>query len=348
MAALLGLLTVPALAPGQRAELEKRIQRKVLPNGLEVIVVPNSGVPLVTIEAAAKNGSFTQDSSYSGLSHLYEHMFFKANREYPDRDQFVERASELGAEFNGQTQEEVVEYYITIPKDSVEPGLKFMDEALEHPLFRQDELETERQVVIGEYDRDESEPGFAFDRAMSHALWTTGWYRKDPLGDRAVIVSTTPDKMRFIEDRYYVPNNMAIIVAGDVTAPRAFVLADSIFGSWKRAPDPFTVAPIPPIPPLTKDTAIIEEAPIGAVAVEMQWDGPSARSDVASTYAADVFSDVLNRPGGKFQQHLVDSGLFESLGVNYYTQDHIGPITIEGQTSPEKLKAALAALDSEL
>ncbi len=120
-----------------------------------------------------------------------------------------------------------MEYYITIPSDSVEPGLKFMDEALEHPLFREDELQTERQVVIGEYDRDESQPGFKFDRAMSHALWTTGWYRKDPLGDRAVILSTTPDKMRFIEDRYYVPNNMAIIVAGDVTTDRAFELATS-------------------------------------------------------------------------------------------------------------------------
>jgi zinc protease len=336
------------MAHPQRAELERRIQRRVLPNGLEVIVVPNSGVPLVTIEAAAKNGSFTQDSSYSGLSHLYEHMFFKANRQYPDRDQFVERASELGAEFNGVTQEEVVEYYINIPKDSVEPGLKFMDEALEHPLFREDELNSERQVVIGEYDRDESQPSFKFERAMSHALWTTGWYRKDPLGDRAVILSTTPDKMRFIEDRYYVPNNMAVIVAGDVTPDRAFELATAIFGGWKRADDPFKVAPVPPTPLLKKDTAVIEEAPIGTVLLELQWDGPSARGDVPATYAADVFSDVLNQPGGKFQQHLVDSGLFQGLDVNYYTQNQVGPITIEGQTTPDKLKAALAALDSEL
>ncbi len=93
---------------------------------------------------------------------------------------------------------------------------------------------------------------------------------------------------------------------------------------------------------------MIEEAPIGAVALELQWDGPSARGDVAATYAADVFSDVLNQPGGKFQQHLVDTGLFQELGVNYYTQDQVGPITIEGQVTPENLKKALAALDSEL
>src|SRR5437868_2814730 len=72
-------LCAPAAAHGQRSELQKRILRTTLTNGLEVIVVPNPGVPLVTIEADVKNGSFTQTPDYSGLSHLYEHMFFKAN-----------------------------------------------------------------------------------------------------------------------------------------------------------------------------------------------------------------------------------------------------------------------------
>src|SRR6185436_19586054 len=97
----------PHDAAGQRAELERRIQRQVLSNGLEVIVVENRGVPLVTIEADVRNGSFTQGPQFEGLSHLYEHMFFKANAEYPEPDQFVARASELGAVFNGQTREEV-------------------------------------------------------------------------------------------------------------------------------------------------------------------------------------------------------------------------------------------------
>src|SRR5438270_3114385 len=84
----------------QRAELERRIKRDTLTNGLEVIVVENHGVPLVTIEADARNGSFTQSPTYEGLSHLYEHMFFKSNAAYPVPEQFVARASELGAVFN--------------------------------------------------------------------------------------------------------------------------------------------------------------------------------------------------------------------------------------------------------
>jgi zinc protease len=346
--AVVATLGASAALGAQRAELEKHIQRTTLPNGLEVIVVENRGVPLVTIEADVKNGSFTQGPEFEGLSHLYEHMFFKANAKYPNPDDFVARASELGAEFNGTTSEERVNYYLTVPADSVEGGMKFLAAALINPLFRKDELEREREVVIGEYDRNESSPFFPFSTAMSKALWGAGWSRKNPLGERAVIQSTTPEKMRAIQQRYYVPNNTAIIITGDVPAAKAFALAKSIFGDWKRAPDPFESEPIPPIPPLTRDTAVIVEQPIGSVVIMLQWQGPSATQDVAATYAADVFSDVLNQPGSRFQRRLVDSGLFHSVTVNYYTLNQVGPITIEGETSPEKFKEALAALREEI
>jgi zinc protease len=345
-----GVLAAVLAAPlsGQRAELEKRILRTILPNGLEVIVVPNPGVPLVTIQAAVRNGSFTQSPDYAGLSHLYEHMFFKANSDYPQPDEFVNRASDLGAVFNAETHEEVVMYYITLPKDSVVAGMQFMASALKFPLFRSDELERERAVVIGEYDRNESGPFFEFTNETGKALWGSAWSRKDPLGERSVILSTTPEKMRFIQQRYYVPNNTALIVAGDITPERAFALARSTLGDWKRGADPFAADPIPPTPLLQKDTALILDAPIGTAIIQLQWDGPSASKDPAATYAADVLSDVLNSPNSKFQQRLVDGGLFESLGVNYYTQNQVGPITIQGEVKPEKLRQALAALDDEL
>src|SRR3954470_13335826 len=115
--AIVALLCAPIALAAQRAELEKHIQRTTLPNGLDVILIENHGVPLVTIEADVKNGSFTQGPQFEGLSHLYEHMFFKANTKYPEPDQFVARASELGAVFNGQTREEIVNYYLTLPAD---------------------------------------------------------------------------------------------------------------------------------------------------------------------------------------------------------------------------------------
>src|ERR1700733_5601165 len=137
----------------QRAELQRSIQRRILDNGLEVIVVENHGVPLATVEINVKNGSFTQTPPYVGLAHMYEHMFFRANEQYPAPGQFVDRASELGAVFNGTTTEERVNYYLPPPADSLAGGMRFLASALRHPLFLPNELAREKEVVLGEYDR---------------------------------------------------------------------------------------------------------------------------------------------------------------------------------------------------
>ena len=348
LAVVLALTSLAAPLSAQRAELEKRIKRDTLANGLEIIVVENHGVPLATIEADARNGSFTQSPSYEGLSHLYEHMFFKANATYSRPESFVNRASELGAVFNGTTQEEQVNYYLTVPSDSALQALALLSSALQTPLFLQDELERERSVVIGEYDRAESDPFYALRTATGKALWGTAWSRKNPLGERQVILATTPEQMRTIQRKYYVPNNMAIIVTGDVIADTIFTAARRLFGAWPRGADPFKTDSIPPVPPLKRNIGVVVEQPVNAVIVMLQWHGPGAHADVPATYAADVFSDVLNQPGSRFQRKLVDSGLWQAINVNYYTLNQVGPITISGEVAPGKLREAIAALDREL
>ncbi|MFL5623700.1 MAG: M16 family metallopeptidase [Gemmatimonadaceae bacterium] len=346
--ALLISALVPMSVEGQRAELEKIIQRRILPNGLEVIVVENHGVPLATIEIDVKNGSFTQSPEYEGLAHMYEHMFFRANSKYPEPNQFWDRASDLGAVFNGTTREEVVNYYMTVPAEKLADGVELLANALRSPLFRRDELERERQVVIGEYDRNESSPFFELSRQTDAKLYPGNFSRKDIIGNRQIILTTTPEKMRTIQSKYYVPNNSAVIVAGDVNPATVFALVERELGQWKRGSDPFVTDPIPQIPALQKSEGVLVEAPVGAVTVQVQWQGPSVGQDPKSTYAADVFSDVLNDQRSQFQQRLVDSGLWQGVGVNYYTLNHTGPITISGQTSPEQLREALAALFSEI
>jgi zinc protease len=202
--------------------------------------------------------------------------------------------------------------------------------------------------VIGEYDRNESNPFFDFQNAMTRALYPGNFSRKNTIGDRQVILTATPDMMRTIQHKYYVPNNSVLVVTGDVDPARTFALAERIFGGWERGADPFAADPIPAIPPLPGDSAIIMAQPVSAVTVLLQWQGPSVGQDRDATYAADVFSDVLNDPASDFQRRLVDSGLWQGVTVNYYTLNHVGPITISGQTTPDRLRAALAALDAEL
>jgi zinc protease len=279
---------------------------------------------------------------------MYEHMFFRANSKFPQPEAFVDRAGDLGAVFNGTTAEERVNYYLTVPSDSMEAAVQFLAPALMSPMFRQDELERERQVVIGEYDRNESSPFFQLNRQMDMKLYPGNYSRKNVIGDRQIILTTTPEKMRTIQRKYYIPNNSVLIVSGDVNPAKVFAVAEKELGGWQRGPDPFASDPIPAIPALTQNEGVVVEAGVGAVTVFLQWQGPSVGRDPKSTYAADVFSDVLNDPASQFQQRLVDSGLWQSLGVNYYTLNNVGPITISGQTTPENLRKALTALEQEI
>jgi zinc protease len=314
--ALIVATTVPAVLPlplpaQTRAELQKVLRRKVLANGLEVIVVENHGVPIATLEIDVRNGAFTQTPEYAGLAHMYEHMFFKANKTLPEPEAFNDRAAELGAVYNGSTREEVVNYYLTLPADSVEGGLRFLAGALREPLFLAEELKREKEVVLGEYDRNEAQPGFTFNQRSTELLYPGQFSRKNTIGDRRVIAGVTPEQMRTIQRKYYVPNNCALIVTGDVDPERIFALAERIFGDWPRGADPFVADPIPPIPALTGNKALIVEEPINGVVVQLQWQGPSVGKDPGATYAADVFSDALNTPGSTFQKNLVDTGLWQ-------------------------------------
>lgn len=348
LAAALALLGAARPVPAQRAALERVIQSRTLANGLEVIVIENHAVPIVTVEVDVRNGAFIQTPELEGLPHLYEHMFFKANANFPERDGVMNRASELGAVFNAETQEERVNYYLTLPSANLEPALRLLNSALRSPLFLPEELLSEKHVVLGEYDRAEASPFWHLDQAMLRALYPGYFGRKNTIGDRAVIAAVTPQRMREIQRLYYHPNNAALIVAGDADPAQAFALAERIFGDWPRGPDPFAARPVPPVPPLRSDTAVIVEQPVNGLSVLVQWQGPSVGADEAATFAADVFSDYLNREGSRFQRRLVDSGLWQGVLVNYYTLNHAGPITVSGQTTPERFREAMAALVREL
>ncbi|MFN8573620.1 MAG: pitrilysin family protein [Gemmatimonadaceae bacterium] len=341
-------LSVPVVAGAQRVELQKFIHHTVLANGMEVIVAENHGVPIATVEIDVRNGSFTQPAGYEGLAHMYEHMFFKANAQLPRPDEFIQRASSLGAVFNGTTQEERVNYYLSLPADSIDGGMRLIAAALRDPKFLKEELDRERQVVLGEYDRNEASAFFELDKRTTELMYPGQWSRKNIIGERNVLQTVTPDKMREIQHRFYVPNNSALIVTGDVDAARVFELAKAIFGDWSRSADPFTESPIPPIPPIEKSQGVIVEQDVGAITVLIRWQGPSVRGDPVATYAADVFSDALNQPGSTLQRRLVDSGLWQGISVNYYTLNQNGPITISGQTTPDRFKEALAALHHEI
>jgi zinc protease len=202
------LSTILALALlGENAQAQHPdYKTKKLKNGLEIIVVENHMVPLATVELVARNGGFTESPEFSGLSHLYEHMFFKANETYPSQAAFLEGLQSLGASLgvsNATTGTEDVNYFIIIPKRNLARGFEFMSEAIRTPLFDTAEIRKERYVVLGEFDRNEASPLFRIRYAMDSAIWSPELFsRKEQLGLRSTILSATPELMHTIQHEY--------------------------------------------------------------------------------------------------------------------------------------------------
>jgi zinc protease len=366
--------------PASAKAVEVPFVNRVLPNGLEIIVLADKSVPIATVELAVRNGSFTEPPELNGLSHLYEHMFFKPNqatllfqceRAIASGQSLNEYGTKFCAEklllkpqigsvaylndaeqldiYNGTTQEELVNYFYTTTSPYVGSAMRLINDAVRYPTFNEEDLAQERQIVIGEIDRSESNPFSYLGRALKEKLFYKYPTRKQPLGTRETVLSATTEKMRLIQSRYYVPNNAALVVTGDVNAEEVFKTAEQTFGSWERRKiDPFVEFPLVEHPPLKKSEGVVVEQPVQNVLIQIGWHGPSVGKDNAATYAADVFSFILSQPNSRFQRRLVDSGLTVGADIGYLTQRNVGPIMLTLVTTPDKAKAALKAVYEEI
>jgi zinc protease len=337
---LLALFSLSALAKPQW-------QMVTLKNGLQVIVIENRSVPLVTVEMAVKNGAWTEPPEYNGLSHLYEHMFFKSNAK-SKAEGYHDQAAELGMLSNAQTQYEVVNYYTTTIRTGTREALRLLNDAIRYPLFDEQEFKQEIEVVLDELNRHASNPYYYLINGVEQKLWYKYYSRKNPGGSPATVSKATTEMMRAIQQKFYIPNNSALVVAGDVSAQDIFKLAEEIFGDWSRGEDPFTKNPIPRQPSLTKDEAVIVNQAVNAITFNIAYHGPSTDLDAPATYAADVFSFILRQPDSKFARALIDTGLATGAAVGYLTQRNVGPITITAQTTQQNFRAAAKAINDQI
>jgi zinc protease len=341
-------LLLPSLALARSTEPPK-LQLHTLANGLEVVVVENHSVPLVTIEIASHNGSMNEPPDYNGLSHLYEHMFFKANQALPDQEAWMARAHELGIVWNGTTNTERVNYFVTTTSDHAKDALTFMRDAIVGPLFDQKELERERVVVTGELDRNEADPDYLLWHAIQMKLWAKYPSRKLPIGDRKTVLEATREKLQTIQRRFIVPNNSVLAVTGDVSASDVFAQVDAEFAGWARTDDPFVKYPLVTHPPLARSEIAVVEQPVEVVSGSFNWHGMSMKGpDVDLSYVADLVSAAYAERSSKFQKALVDSGACLSVNLSYFTQVSTGPIGLSFQATPDKVDDCVKAIVAEL
>jgi zinc protease len=206
-------------------------------------------------------------------------------------------------------------------------------------------------VVLGEFDRNEASPTFKLRYAMDSAVWSPALFsRKEQLGLRPTILSATPEMMRTIRSRFYVPNNMALVVAGDVDPNKVFSEAEKYFGQkiWPKGAAPFPQYNPPPFPPITKQLVVREAPNLPYTYINFEWHGPSLGKDNADTYAADVFHTIINQANSRFQKDLVDKHLAYQVQSGYFSQANVGPIEINAYAPINATKKSIKAIEDEI
>jgi zinc protease len=333
--------TAAAPAVAQQITPPGAVHDTTLANGLQIYVIENHTAPLVTVGVVVHDGAMTQDSDMTGLPALYGHLMAGERTFHRDLDYMrgILRVTN-GTEFIG--------YFVTIPAPKYDDGLSLLARMIEHPDFNGDLLRMMQVAFPSVLERTLAHPEVQLQLAVEEQLWSTAWGRKNFLGSLATIETATPKLFETQYRRYYVPNNAAVVVSGDISTTAVFAAARHAFDGWRRGPDPFVAYPIPPIPALGKSHAVILTGAGPGVTVYVEWQGPSVGQTPDLTYAADVFTTLFNDPASHAQQSLVASGLFQDLAISYTTQRHGGLIKLVGRTTADALPRALPALGQEL
>lgn len=300
----------------------KNLYQYTLDNGLSLFVAENHSVPLSYIEIAVKCGAFTQEKETAGLFHLYEHLMFKGNSLFPNAASVTRALSLMGvSEWNGSTGLECVNYYFTVPSDETERGLAFWNAAIRTPLIKKKELENEKKVVLSEINGNFTDPARILTAARCSSIFGDFPWKTDPSGSPEVVINATKKQLLEIKKKYYVPNNSAVFVGGDVNPDDVYEMVKRIFGSWKQGENPFEGNLFQhntnPFSAPKKCVMPYERISSDFARIEVVFRGPDTLFDVESTYPADVLSETFSNPTGFFATTLTNDAYLAIPNADY-------------------------------
>ena len=219
-----------------------------LDNGLQFIVHEDHSVPIVHVEVWYDVGSAHEPEGRSGFAHLFEHMMFinTENLEQGELDRHINRA---GGNLNGTTNKDRTAYYETVPSNYVNVALWLEADRMTNLVVNEENFQREREVVKEERRlRIDNQPyGQAI---MTIDTLSQDWepYRHTVIGSMDDLNAATAEDARQFYERFYVPNNAAVVVAGDVTVDQIRDLAEAYFGSIERGPETAELPPMPAAP----------------------------------------------------------------------------------------------------
>ena len=205
------------------------LRRATLDNGLTVLVQEEHTAPLASVWCWYKVGSKDERAGLTGVSHWVEHMNFKGTTNIP-RDQVKGIIEQFGGSWNGYTWIDQTTYLETATKDALDRMLFIESERMANCLYHPDDCESERSVIISELHGGENDPDQFLDQEVVATAFKAHPYRHPTIGWLSDLEAMTRDDLYSYYRRYYVPNNAALVIVGDVDADEALRRAEQHFG----------------------------------------------------------------------------------------------------------------------
>ena len=207
------------------------IQRKILKNGMTVVFKQRRN-RVVSVAFAVRFGAMNETASNKGIAHFIEHMLYKGT---PTRNaaQIATEIEKNGGELNGFTSEQVTAFWCKMPSKHIYVALDVLSDMVKNPLFDNNEVEKERNVIFEEMKMYHDSPTlYIFNEIKS--LMYKGDFAIPIIGTKKSMLDNSPDKLRKVFDKVYSPKNMILCVIGDADFEKICSFAESNFGDNKE------------------------------------------------------------------------------------------------------------------
>jgi zinc protease len=284
------------------------VRETVLSNGLKVLTKEVHAGPVVTVWTWYKVGSRHERPGATGISHLVEHMMFRATTSLKtgEIDHLVQRG---GGRHNAFTSFDHTTYHITLPSGHLETALRIEADRMLNCLLDPQELAREKGVVLSELQGRRNNPEELLEDVTRSVMFRVHPYRYPIIGWKSDVQALTDEAVRDHYRTYYQPNNAVLVVIGDFQTDRLLALVEKYFGAIPAGPPPPPMIPQEP-PQQGERRILLKEA--GATAhLQVFYHLPPARHP--DLYSLEVLDAILTEGNSsRLHRALVETELAAS------------------------------------
>lgn len=343
------LIALLLCAPAELASAAPRASTFTLSNGLQVVVIPDHRVGIVTHMIWYRAGGADDPWGTSGIAHFLEHLMFKSTSKLKSGE-FTRTITKLGGRDNAKTTHDATYYYQRVAKENLRSLMALEAERMAHLKLIDGEVRTERDVIREERRSTvEANPLSVLSEQMLAALYTNHPYGRPVLGWAHEMEALSRKDAATFYRQFYAPNNAVLVVAGDITPEEVRPLAEATYGA--NRPNPAVKRRLRPQEPepVAARRVVLEDARAGSPMLVRFYHVPSYTSGPkGDAEALEVLAHVIGGDDtSRLYRHFVDGGLAATAAATYLGNGLDGGrlVFIVIPLPQHSLESAEAALD---